>query len=446
MPHVTSLGADDPRRVGRYRLAGRISGMPASGPVYLANSVDGDQVTVTLLGSDWAADGAARDRFADEAASARRVPPFCAARILDAGVNGGEAFLVSEYVAGPSLLELVAGGGPLQSADLELLAIGSATGLAAIHQAGLVHGDFGPEHVIIGAAGPRVVAFGITPPYGAATPAADMQAWAQTIAYVAAGQPPASRAALAVLPEPLRQVVTDCLEPSPAARPTARSVVLELLGETSPPAGLLAEASRRAARLSLPAAATPATAPRPGQPRRRRNARIQAAIAGAIVGLLVIVVVAIHIAQNAASQPGAIPGPTRHAAPSPARHSGSPTASPDHQQSLSARPTIPAALTGVWTGQVSQDNPADVFSVKISLAGGASFGRISYAGASFACSGQLSLVSAAANTFTLDQGIVTGQSTCANGIVTLHPSSGGNVAFSFRGEAGPAAYGSLAKQ
>ena len=47
MPHVTSLGADDPRRVGRYRLAGRISGMPASGPVYLANSVDGDQVTVT---------------------------------------------------------------------------------------------------------------------------------------------------------------------------------------------------------------------------------------------------------------------------------------------------------------------------------------------------------------------------------------------------------------
>src|ERR1035438_6305753 len=125
MPHVTSLGADDPRRVGRYRLAGRISGMPASGPVYLANSVDGDQVTVTLLGSDWAADGPARARFADEAASARRVPPFCAARILDAGVNGGEAFLVSEYVAGPSLLELVAGGGPLQSADQ----IGRATRL-----------------------------------------------------------------------------------------------------------------------------------------------------------------------------------------------------------------------------------------------------------------------------------------------------------------------------
>src|ERR1035441_8739974 len=117
MPHVTSLGADDPRRVGRYRLAGRISGMPASGPVYLANSVDGDQVTVTLLGSDlaadgaarapsadetspanavegdevtvpllgsdWPAGGAARDRFADEAASGRRVPPFCAASILD---------------------------------------------------------------------------------------------------------------------------------------------------------------------------------------------------------------------------------------------------------------------------------------------------------------------------------------------------------------------------
>ena len=52
-------------------------------------------------------DGAARDRFTAEANAARRVAPFCAARILGAGFDGGHAFLVSEYVAGPSLREFV---------------------------------------------------------------------------------------------------------------------------------------------------------------------------------------------------------------------------------------------------------------------------------------------------------------------------------------------------
>jgi hypothetical protein len=60
--------------------------------------VDGDTVLVTLLGSDRVADAAARDRFTAEARVARRVAPFCVARILDAGVEGGDAYLVAEYV------------------------------------------------------------------------------------------------------------------------------------------------------------------------------------------------------------------------------------------------------------------------------------------------------------------------------------------------------------
>ena len=81
MPHVTPLHADDPTRVGRYRLSGRIVGMPVAGPAYLARTVDGSEVTVTLLGGDWGRDSAARDRFTAEASAARRVAPFCAARI-----------------------------------------------------------------------------------------------------------------------------------------------------------------------------------------------------------------------------------------------------------------------------------------------------------------------------------------------------------------------------
>ena len=146
-----------------------------------------------MLRGDWALDAAARDRFAAEAAVAKRVPPFCAARVLDAGLDGSQAYLVSEYIVGPSLLELVATDGVRRGHDLEAVAIGMATGLASVHQAGLVHGNFGPEFVIMAPDGsPRVVEFGITPPYGAATPSADMLAWAQTVVFAASGQPAAT--------------------------------------------------------------------------------------------------------------------------------------------------------------------------------------------------------------------------------------------------------------
>jgi hypothetical protein len=246
MPHQASLQPGDPRRVGRYRLAGRIAGIPAEGPIYLGAGPDGTEVMISVLRSDWTNDGAARDRFAAEAAVAKRVPPFCAARILDAGLDGSDAFLISEYVPGRSLLEVISTDGMLDGADLEAAAIGMATGLASIHLAGLVHGNFGPEYVIMTAAGPRVVEFGITPPYGAATPAADMAAWAQTVVFAAVGKPPMTLADLEVLPAYLRDVVADCLSANPAERPAARTAVQELIGDVDIPAGVLAEGSRRA--------------------------------------------------------------------------------------------------------------------------------------------------------------------------------------------------------
>ncbi len=59
MPQVAPLRPDDPKRVGRYRLTGRITGIPGS-PAYLGRATDGDRVTVTLFASDRTPDGAAR--------------------------------------------------------------------------------------------------------------------------------------------------------------------------------------------------------------------------------------------------------------------------------------------------------------------------------------------------------------------------------------------------
>ena len=250
MPNVTPLRSEDPDHIGPYRLGGRISGLPGGGPFYLTAGPDGTELAVRLLRGPWTRDAAARDRFAAEAAAARRVPPFCAARITDFGAAEDYAYLVSEYIGGRSLLEVVAGRGRLRGPELEALALGSATGLAAVHQAGLVHGRFGPDYIVMNPDGPRVIEFGITPPYGRATPAADMLAWAQTMVFAAIGRPPATLADLDVLPGVLREIVAECLAGDPGFRPEARSAVLGLLGSAAPDAGMLAEGSRRAARLT----------------------------------------------------------------------------------------------------------------------------------------------------------------------------------------------------
>ena len=455
MPHVTPLLADDPRRVGRYRLTGRIAGMPADdpahlggapngfagmpadGPVYLGQSPEGGEVAVRLLEADWIGDGAERDRFAAEAKAACRVAPFCAAQILGAGFEGGHAFLVSEYVAGPSLEEFVAEEGPWEGRDLLALAIGTATGLAAIHQAGLVHGDFGPEHVVLGPEGPRVVGFGITPPYGIATPAADLRAWVHTVLYAAAGgtADPEDPEDLALLPEPLRTLAVRCMSADPGDQPSARSLVLTLLGDDHPPAGVLGEGSRQAARVLVRPAAQAAD-PDPLPVRKRRSAAAWW-VAGVAVCLAAIVAVILFVQSQDSRSPSAAKPP---ASDGPAAASSGPSPS-------APLPTpavrVPAALAGTWSGQVSQTNPTDVFQAQVYLAPGAKPGTVHYSGASFSCAGNLVPVSDSAGNLKLDQAIVQGP--CAAGVVTVSRGPGNTLQFSFKGKQGPMATGTLDK-
>jgi eukaryotic-like serine/threonine-protein kinase len=434
MPHVTPLHADDPSHVGRYRLSGRIAGMPSAGPAFLGRAVDGSDVTITLLEGDWTRDPAERDRFTAEANAASRVAPFCAARILGAGFEGKQAYLVSEYVAGPSLFELVTEEGPWESGDLEALAIGAATGLAAVHQAGLVHGDFGPEYVVLGENGPRVIEFGITPPYGSATPAADMRAWAQTVLFAAAGGPiTPSAESLELLPEPLRTLARRCLYAGTGDQPSARSVVVELLGDSNPPAGVLGEGSRRAAGAAGPPAPPPAPADSPEAPRRTRTRRMVAIWWGVGVAVCILAIaVAIRIAQSQSNQPSQ---PADAAKPTP--HASQPT----HP---ARGVTVPASVAGTWSGQVSQNSPSGAFSVsvQVTLAAGAAGGTVHYSGP-FSCVDNLSLVSDTSGTLQMNQTVVRGP--CQPGVVTLIPVSSTTIHFRFKGKGAPAATGTLAK-
>jgi serine/threonine protein kinase len=431
MPNVLPLRSDDPRRIGRYRISGRIENfldiddIPV---VFLARAPDGAGVALTVLPRDRVADAAARDRFTAEARAARRVAPFCTARVLDAGIEGQLPYVVSEYVTGATLGEVAETEGRQSGAVLTAVAIGAATGLAAIHQAGLVHGAFSPDHVVLGREGPRVVHFSITPPYGAATPAADMLAWAQTVLFAALGRPAIGPQDLAALPRVLRGSAAACVAPDPAARPDARAVLSELLGRDDPTQGLLAEGSRRArmaGRAEAPAHAAEV------KEETRRTSRVVMWAAACAVCVLAIAGAAWFVTGGHVGSRGA--RLTASAKPVP----------PSPRPTVTA--SIPSALAGTWSGQVHQTSPELTVPVRIVLTAGATSGQVTYP--TLGCSGRLQVMSPAASGVTMSQTIETGRQNCDDGVVTLtmRP-DGDHVAFSFRRPGGPSPAGMLTRQ
>ncbi|NKZ06265.1 serine/threonine-protein kinase [Actinomadura latina] len=264
---VGALRSGDPDRLGTYALIGRV-GEGGQGTVFLGAAEDGRQVAIKLLHADLTSDDKARARFLRELDVAKQVAPFCTAQVIDADADGDRPYIVSEYVRGPSLNQHVLDDGPLDGAGLDRLAVGTATALAAIHQAKIVHRDFKPHNVLLGPDGPRVIDFGVaraisagttltsrvigTPSYMApeqisgdavGTPA-DVFCWAATLVFAATGEPPFGQDTIPAVinrilhEEPdlgdldgsLRELVLDCLEKEPGHRPGARQVLMRLLG------------------------------------------------------------------------------------------------------------------------------------------------------------------------------------------------------------------------
>ncbi|MCQ0009086.1 serine/threonine-protein kinase [Actinomadura madurae] len=209
---MPELQPGDPRRLGSYEIVERL-GEGGQGVVYAGVDASGNRAAIKLLRADLAGDTMARNRFVREAQAAKQVARFCTAQVLEADVAGDQPYIASEYVPGPSLYKQVTETGPIGGAPLDRLAIGTATALVAIHQAGIVHRDFKPHNVIMAPDGPRVIDFGIaraldtgqtnatkaigTPSYMAPeqvagatlTEAVDVWAWATTMVFAATGHP-----------------------------------------------------------------------------------------------------------------------------------------------------------------------------------------------------------------------------------------------------------------
>jgi serine/threonine protein kinase len=253
-------------RLGPYRLVSRL-GEGGMGVVHLGLDRHGRAVAIKVLRPHVAYDPEARWRLEREVDTLARISSDRVAAVIDSDIAGERPYLVTRYVAGPSLDDVVLDEGPLSPHELVDVGRGLVEALEAIHAVGVVHRDLKPGNVLLEDGEPVVIDFGIahiaddvrltssglvmgTPGYlspeviggSPVTQATDWWGWAATLAYAASGRPPFGRGPMDVVlgrvsrgeadltgvDARLAPLLAAALAPDPRRRPPAREVVAAL--------------------------------------------------------------------------------------------------------------------------------------------------------------------------------------------------------------------------
>lgn len=134
--------------VGTCQLLERI-GAGGLGEVFRArDTVHGRTVLLKRVAAGLTADPVRAAALRETANRVARVSHPGVAALYELGAHDGELYLAQEFVPGQRLTELLAGQAlhPRRSTEI---AIELADALAAVHAAGLVHGDLRPDNVIV---------------------------------------------------------------------------------------------------------------------------------------------------------------------------------------------------------------------------------------------------------------------------------------------------------
>src|SRR5258708_10529061 len=151
--------------VGPSRLLEGL-GEGGMGVVYLAADAEHRKVAVKALRPAVASDPNARRRLAREVETMQRVRSPYVAEVIDADVNCDPPYIVTRYVSGRTLEEVVGDGSPLTGPALARVASGLAQAMAAVHAAGVVHRDLKPGNVMLARGAPVGSALGVAQPPG----------------------------------------------------------------------------------------------------------------------------------------------------------------------------------------------------------------------------------------------------------------------------------------
>lgn len=145
-------------RVGRFTVL-ELLGVGATAEVHTAYDPRLDRrVALKLLHRD---EPGGDQRLIREAQVLARLAHPNVVAVFDVGEHGERRFVAMELVEGETLRAWLAAGGRAWAEVLRMF-IAAGRGLAAAHAVGIVHRDFKPDNVLIGADGrPRVADFGL---------------------------------------------------------------------------------------------------------------------------------------------------------------------------------------------------------------------------------------------------------------------------------------------
>ncbi|MCA1632912.1 MAG: serine/threonine protein kinase [Acidobacteria bacterium] len=146
----------------RYRIVGLV-GRGGMGEVYRAEDLKLEQpVALKFLPEALSADGAALARFHREVRVARQISHRNVCRVYDIGEYEGLHFLSMEYIRGEELSSVLKRFGRLPTDKAVEIARQMCAGLAAAHEADVLHRDLKPGNVMIDENGNiRITDFGL---------------------------------------------------------------------------------------------------------------------------------------------------------------------------------------------------------------------------------------------------------------------------------------------
>jgi eukaryotic-like serine/threonine-protein kinase len=148
------------RPIGRYELRHEL-GRGAQASVWLAHDPRLQrEVALKLLNAD--ADAATRSEWLHEARAVSTLKHPNIVPVFEADEDGGQPFLVFEYVEGGTLSARLKTRPRWPAREAVALMLGILDALAAAHEQGIVHRDLKPSNILLGGDGrPRVMDFGI---------------------------------------------------------------------------------------------------------------------------------------------------------------------------------------------------------------------------------------------------------------------------------------------